>query len=45
MDYKVYVTEDAEADLDKFIRYLLLEKKNEQAAQNLLQILRLQRKV
>lgn len=36
MDYKVVVTFDAEADLDGFVRYLLLEKKNVQAAQNLL---------
>ena len=28
--------EDAEEDLDKFVRYLLLEKKSEQAARNLL---------
>ncbi len=27
MVYKVFVTKDAEADLDHFIRYLLLEKK------------------
>ena len=32
MDYKVVITEDAEADLDAFIRYLLFEKKNRQAA-------------
>ena len=32
MDYKVVITEDAEADLDAFIRYLLFEKKNTQAA-------------
>ncbi len=37
MDYKVFVAEDAEEDLDNFIRYLLLEKKNEQAARNLLE--------
>ncbi|KIR03717.1 hypothetical protein P261_02532 [Lachnospiraceae bacterium TWA4] len=36
MGYNVIVTEDAENDLDRFIRYLLLEKKNEQAARNLL---------
>ena len=34
MDYKVVVTSDAEEDLDRFIQYLLLEKKNEQAARN-----------
>ncbi len=32
MDYKVVITEDAEANLDAFIRYLLFEKKNRQAA-------------
>ena len=32
MDYKVVITEDAEADLDSFIRYLLFEKMNRQAA-------------
>lgn len=36
MDYKVVMMEDAVADLDKFIAYLLLEKKNGQAARNLL---------
>lgn len=36
MDYKVIITEDAEADIDKFVLYLLFEKKNEQAACNLL---------
>lgn len=37
MDYKVVITEDAEADLDRFIQYLLFEKRNEQAAKNLLE--------
>ena len=32
MDYKVVITEDAKADLDAFIGYLLFEKKNRQAA-------------
>ena len=32
MDYKVVITEDAEADLDAFIRYLLFEKMNRQTA-------------
>lgn len=32
MDYKVFVTIDAENELDAFVRYLLLEKRNEQAA-------------
>lgn len=36
MEYKVIITEDAEEDLDRFVRYLLYEKKNEQAAGNLL---------
>ncbi|MCM1049396.1 MAG: type II toxin-antitoxin system RelE/ParE family toxin [Clostridiales bacterium] len=36
MDYKVIITEDAEADMDKFVQYLLLEKKSKQAACNLL---------
>ena len=36
MDYKVVLTENAENDLDIFINYLLFEKKNEQAARNLL---------
>ncbi len=29
MDYKVVITPDAEEDIDRFIRYLLLEKQNE----------------
>lgn len=36
MDYEILVSEDAERDLDRFIRYLLFEKENEQAARNLL---------
>ena len=36
MDYKVIIAEDAEADMDKFVQYLLFEKKNKQAACNLL---------
>ena len=36
MGYKVVITSDAEEDLDHFIRYLLLEKQNEQAAANVL---------
>jgi len=36
MGYKVVVTLDAEADLDSFVSYLLLEKQNPQAAGNLL---------
>lgn len=34
MDYKVVVTEDAEEDLDRFVKYLLFEKRSEQAAVN-----------
>lgn len=34
MRYKVVLTSDAEEDLNQFIRYLLYEKKNEQAAAN-----------
>ena len=34
MDYKVVMTTDAEEDLDRFIRYLLFEKQNSQAASN-----------
>lgn len=36
MDYKVLITEDAEADLDHIIRYLLFEKKSLQAASNVM---------
>ncbi len=36
MDYKVIITEDAVADMDGFLHYLLFEKKNEQAAANLI---------
>ena len=36
MDYKILITSDAEADLEGFIRYLLYEKKSEQAASNVL---------
>ena len=36
MDYKVVMTADAEEDLDRFIRYLLFEKQNSQAASNVL---------
>ena len=36
MEYKVVITTDAEEDLDKFIRYLLFEKHNGQAASNVL---------
>lgn len=36
MAYNVVVTIDAEEDLNRYIRYLLLDKKNEQAAGNVL---------
>lgn len=36
MGYRIVVTSDAEEDLDRFIKYLLFEKKSEQAAKNVL---------
>ena len=36
MDYKIVLMQAAEEDLDRFITYLLFEKKSEQAARNLL---------
>lgn len=36
MVYRIVVTKDAEEDLDKFLKYLIFEKKNMQAAQNVL---------
>ena len=36
MAYKVVVTSDAEQDLDRFLDYLVNEKKNKQAALNVL---------
>lgn len=36
MDYRIVVTKDAEEDLDRFIKYLIFEKKSIQAAQNVL---------
>ena len=36
MDYRVVITKDAEEDLERFIKYLLYEKENVQAAQNVL---------
>lgn len=36
MEYKIFVTEDAKEDLERFIRYLIMEKGNIQAAQNVL---------
>ena len=36
MDYKVVVTRDAEEDLERFVKYLIIEKKSMQAAVNVL---------
>lgn len=36
MDYKVVVTKEAEADLEKFLEYLVVVKENRQAAKNVL---------
>lgn len=36
MDYKIVVTRDAGEDLEHFINYLIIEKGNMQAAENLL---------
>ena len=36
MEYRVVITSDAEEELDAFIRFLLFEKKSEQAASNVL---------
>ena len=36
MDYRIVVTPDAKKDLDQFIKYLMDEKKNKQAAKNVL---------
>ena len=36
MDYKVFVTSEAEESLNRYIQYLLFEKNSEQAAGNLL---------
>ena len=36
MDYNVVVTKDAEEDLERFIQYLIFDKKSMQAAENVL---------
>ncbi len=36
MDYKVIVTRDAQEDLERFIKYLIIEKESTQAAENIL---------
>lgn len=40
MDYKVVVTRDAEEDLERFMKYLIIEKKSMQAAEQRLVVLR-----
>lgn len=37
MDYKVLISEDAKEDFERFISYILLEKKNIQAASSLIE--------
>lgn len=36
MGYKVVVTRDAEEDLERFIKYLIIEKESMQTAENVL---------
>ena len=36
MEYKIVVTAEAEEDLNQYIRYLLMVKKSDQAAKNVL---------
>lgn len=36
MEYKIFVTEDAKEDLNNFVKYLIIEKGNIQAVQNVL---------
>lgn len=36
MDYKVLLSIDAKEELEEIVRYLLFEKRNEQAAKNVL---------
>ncbi len=36
MDYKIVMSKGAEEDVDRFVTYLLFEKKSEQAARNLI---------
>lgn len=36
MDYRVVVTKDAEEDLNRYVKFLIFEKKSMQAAQNVL---------
>ena len=37
MDYKVFLSVDAEEELEEIVRYLMFEKRNEQAAKNVLE--------
>ena len=37
MAYKVVITEDAQADLDRFINYLIFDKNSKQAGSNVLE--------
>ena len=39
MDYKIALMKDAEEDFDRFIAYLLFEKKSDQAARCILLVL------
>lgn len=36
MDYKVFITSDAENDLDRYVKYLIFVKMSKQAATNFL---------
>lgn len=36
MDYRIIITPDAKEDLERYINYLLYEKKSKQAAKNVL---------
>lgn len=36
MEYKIFVTEDAKENLNNFVKYLIIEKGNIQAVQNVL---------
>lgn len=36
MGYKVMITKDAEEDLERFVKYLIIEKESMQAAENVL---------
>lgn len=36
MDYKIVMSKGAEEDIDRFVTYLLFEKKSEHAARNLI---------